>query len=64
MDLRLKDQVAIVTGAARGIGEGIALALAAEGVDIVVVDVNIDGAKKTAKKIYKTPLGCKKERAK
>ena len=38
----LTDQVAIVTGAARGIGRGIASVLAAEGARVVVVD--LDGA--------------------
>jgi len=51
MDLKLKDQVGIVTGAGQGIGEGVAITLAAEGVDVVVVDTNIDTAKETAKKI-------------
>jgi 3-oxoacyl-[acyl-carrier protein] reductase len=35
----LHGQVAIVTGAARGIGQACALALAAEGADVVVADV-------------------------
>src|SRR5262245_26335088 len=35
----LTDQVAIVTGAARGIGQASALALAREGANIVVADV-------------------------
>jgi len=34
--MRLKDKVAIVTGASRGIGKAIALALAKEGVNVVV----------------------------
>ena len=37
MDLNLKDKVIIVTGAAKGIGKGIALALAAEGAIPVIV---------------------------
>ena len=37
--MRLKDQVAIVTGSGQGIGRGIALALAKEGAKIVVTDV-------------------------
>jgi Dehydrogenases with different specificities (related to short-chain alcohol dehydrogenases) len=36
----LKDKVAIVTGAAKGIGRGIALALAKEGALVVVSDLN------------------------
>jgi 3-oxoacyl-[acyl-carrier protein] reductase len=38
----LTDQVAVVTGAARGIGRGIASVLAAEGAHVVVVDVDAE----------------------
>ena len=38
--MMLKDKVAIVTGAAKGIGRGIALALAKEGAKIIVSDLN------------------------
>jgi 3-oxoacyl-[acyl-carrier protein] reductase len=38
----LTDQVAVVTGAARGIGFGIASVLAAEGAHVVVVDVDAE----------------------
>jgi 3-oxoacyl-[acyl-carrier protein] reductase len=37
--MKLLDQVAVVTGGARGIGGGIAAALAAEGADVAVADV-------------------------
>ena len=37
MDLELKNKVAIVTGASRGIGEGIGRVLASEGVDVFLV---------------------------
>jgi NAD(P)-dependent dehydrogenase (short-subunit alcohol dehydrogenase family) len=42
----LQDKVAIVTGAGRGIGRGVAKLLAAEGAKVVVVDpgVNVDGS--------------------
>ena len=42
----LKDQVAIVTGAGRGVGRGVAKLMAAEGAKVVVVDpgVNVDGS--------------------
>jgi 3-oxoacyl-[acyl-carrier protein] reductase len=45
--MRLKDQVALVTGGARGIGKQIALTLAKEGAHIVIFDVNMDEAAKT-----------------
>lgn len=38
--MKLKDQVAIVTGAGRNIGEGIAKLLASEGAAIAVVDID------------------------
>ncbi|OBK35310.1 hypothetical protein A5658_07725 [Mycobacterium sp. 1245111.1] len=45
---RLRGRVALVTGAAQGVGRGIALAIAAEGADIAVLDLNADAAAATA----------------
>ena len=47
---RLKDRIAIVTGAAQGIGRGIADALAQEGAVVVLLDLS-DAVKKTASDI-------------
>ncbi|WP_127088942.1 SDR family NAD(P)-dependent oxidoreductase [Aquabacter cavernae] len=44
MDLGLEGKVALVTGAARGIGRAEALALAAEGARIVINDIDPEGA--------------------
>ncbi|MBM3658065.1 MAG: SDR family oxidoreductase [Actinobacteria bacterium] len=44
---RLAERVAVVTGAGQGVGRGIALALAAEGARIAVVDVNVETAQQT-----------------
>jgi NAD(P)-dependent dehydrogenase (short-subunit alcohol dehydrogenase family) len=48
---RFKDKVAIVTGAAQGIGEAYARALAAEGASVVVADLNEDSGSRVAKEI-------------
>jgi NAD(P)-dependent dehydrogenase (short-subunit alcohol dehydrogenase family) len=50
VDLGLGGKVAIVTGAGsqRGFGRGIALRLAAEGCDLLVSDIDLDGAGLTA----------------
>ncbi len=44
----LKGKVALVTGGAAGIGRAICLALAAQGADIAVMDLNAEGARDTA----------------
>lgn len=49
--MRLAGKVAFVTGAARGIGKAIALALAKEGCDVVVVDLDEMGAQQVAQEI-------------
>lgn len=47
----LKDKVALVTGAAQGIGRAIALKLAANGADVVIVDMNLDKAQEAAREV-------------
>jgi len=51
MDLKLEQKVAIVTGAASGIGEKCALEFAKEKAKVIVSDINIEGAEKVANKI-------------
>jgi 3-oxoacyl-[acyl-carrier protein] reductase len=51
MDLDLKDKVGIITGAGRGIGKAIALALAREGANIIVNDVDIEVARQVEEEI-------------
>ncbi|EEQ93770.1 L-iditol 2-dehydrogenase [Brucella intermedia] len=49
--MRLKDKVALITGAARGIGLGFAEAYAREGAKVVIADINIDRAEEAARSI-------------
>ncbi|HID86688.1 MAG TPA: sorbitol-6-phosphate dehydrogenase [Anaerolineae bacterium] len=47
----LQDRIAIVTGAAQGLGEALARRLAAEGCHVVVADINGRGAQRVAEEI-------------
>ena len=49
--MRLKDKVAIITGAGRGIGKAVALAFAKEGAAIVAVGRTLSLLEKTADEV-------------
>ncbi len=49
--MKLGGKVALVTGAAQGIGKAVALLLARNGADVVVSDINLKKAEETAKEI-------------
>lgn len=53
MDLGLKNKVALVTGSGSptGFGKGISIALAKEGCSIIVVDIDLAGAERTASEL-------------
>lgn len=56
--MELKDKVAIITGAASGIGKATAEAFARLGAQVAVVDLNEAGAKKVAAEIGGEGFGC------
>ncbi|OPA73261.1 3-ketoacyl-ACP reductase [Paenibacillus selenitireducens] len=49
--MKLQDKVAVVTGAASGMGKAIAALYAAEGAKVVVSDINLEAAQKTVEVI-------------
>ncbi|MEO0565398.1 MAG: glucose 1-dehydrogenase [Chloroflexota bacterium] len=51
---RVEGKVALVTGAAMGIGKGAAVALAKEGASVVIADINRDVGSETASEIETT----------
>ena len=54
---RFEGRVAVVSGAAQGMGKAVALRLGEEGATVVAVDINADGAAATAKAIGGASLG-------
>ncbi len=48
--MRFEDKVVVVTGAAQGIGEAYARALAAEGAAVVVADLNEEAGERVARR--------------
>lgn len=51
--MKLENQVALITGAASGLGKAQAILFAQEGAKIIAADLNLDGAEKTAEEIRK-----------
>ena len=49
--MKLKDRVAVITGAGSGIGRACALEFAKEGARVVVADINAKGAEETVHQI-------------
>jgi NAD(P)-dependent dehydrogenase (short-subunit alcohol dehydrogenase family) len=49
--VKLKGRVAIVTGAAKGIGRGTVCCLAEEGADVVIADIDMDNATRVAEEV-------------
>ena len=48
---RVEDKIALITGAAQGLGAETARLLVAEGASVVLTDINVDGARQTADEI-------------
>jgi NAD(P)-dependent dehydrogenase (short-subunit alcohol dehydrogenase family) len=55
---RLKDKVALVTGAGQGIGEAIARAFVAEGAEVVIAERNLETGQRVANEIGALFVAC------
>jgi len=55
--MKLQNRVALITGAAQGIGRAVALRFAAEGANVAVADLQVEKATAVAKEVE--ALGCK-----
>jgi 3-hydroxybutyrate dehydrogenase len=60
--MQLENKVAIVTGAASGIGKGIAALFAREGAKVVIADLNKRGADATATGAWRSQAGDRRRR--
>ena len=58
MDLNIKDKVAIVTGASRGIGKAIVYKLVSYGCKVVLISRNLDDLKKVEKDLNTEKVMC------
>ena len=54
----LSGRVAVVSGAASGMGRAMSLALAEAGADLMLADINLEGAEKTAGEIEADGTPC------
>lgn len=54
--MQLKDSVALITGAAQGIGKEIAVAFAKAGAKVIITDINLELATQTANELKGLPL--------
>ncbi|MCD4780999.1 MAG: 3-oxoacyl-[acyl-carrier-protein] reductase [Candidatus Omnitrophica bacterium] len=54
--MRLKDQIVLITGSARGIGKEIALTFAKEGATVVISDINGESAQETCAEFIRMNL--------
>ncbi len=57
MDTSLDGKTAVVTGGSQGIGRGICIELAREGVNTVVADMNTEGGEGVAEEIKRGGAG-------
>src|SRR5205085_489594 len=55
---RVDGKIALVTGAAQGLGEAAARMLAREGARVAITDINVDGAAKVAEGLNAEREGC------
>jgi NAD(P)-dependent dehydrogenase (short-subunit alcohol dehydrogenase family) len=56
--MKLNDKVAIVTGGASGFGRAICELFAKDGANVVVADIDVEGARNVAKDIGKAAIDC------
>ena len=56
--MKLQGKKALVTGAARGIGKGIAVQFAKNGADVVICDINADNLEQTRQEILALGVQC------
>ena len=56
--MSLKGMIAVVTGAASGIGQASAIRLAQDGADIAILDINEEGLAETARAVEEAGRSC------